>query len=286
MHETAEEAKEETIKMLNVYADLYENYLAIPVIKGQKSEKEKFAGAEATYTIEAMMHDGKALQSATSHYFGDGFAKAFNIKFQGRQGKDEYPHQTSWGLSTRTIGGIIMTHGDNRGLKLPPRIAPIQVVIVPFAQHKEGVTEKVQELNSILAKSFRVKADLRNEQTPGFKCNHWELKGVPVRIEIGPRDIENNECVVFRRDTLEKQTVSLDNLENTIACLLEDIQLNMLQMAKQNRTNKTNVALNYDEYKKQANAQDGFIKMMWCGNRACEEKIGRASCRERVCLYV
>ena len=273
LHETADEAMDETIKMLNVYADLYENYLAIPVIKGKKSEKEKFAGAEATYTIEAMMHDGKALQSATSHYFGDGFAKAFNIKFQGRHGVDEYPHQTSWGLSTRTIGGIIMTHGDNRGLKLPPKIAPIQVVIVPFAQHKEGVLEKVDELNNILAQKFRVKADIREEQTPGFKCNYWELKGVPVRIEMGPRDIENNQCIIFRRDTLEKQTVSLDNIQDTIAKLLEEIQLNMLEMAKQNRTQKTSIALNYEDYKEKAKTQDGFIKMMWCGSRSCEEKL-------------
>jgi len=259
--------------MLNVYADVYENYLAIPVVKGRKSEKEKFAGAVATYTIEALMHDGKALQSATSHFFGDDFAKAFDIKYQGRDGKEAYPFQTSWGMTTRSIGGIIMTHGDERGLKLPPRIAPIQVVIVPFAQHKDGVLDKVNEIRSVLAKNYRVEADVRDYQTPGYKCNHWELRGVPVRVEIGPKDIEAGKCILFRRDTCEKETVALENLENRLGELLEEIQANMLEMARQNRVNKTKVATNLDEYLKLFEQADGFVKMMWCGDRACEDKL-------------
>ena len=274
LHETREEAEEETLRMLNIYADLFENYLAIPVIKGKKSDKEKFAGAEATYTVEAMMHDGKALQSATSHFFGDGFAKAFEIKYQDRQGKLSYPFQTSWGLSTRSIGGIIMTHGDQRGLKLPPLIAPIQVVIVPFAQHKEGVLEKVQELREVLEeKDIRVEADTRSEQTPGFKCNHWELRGVPIRIEIGPKDIENNECILFRRDLCEKQIIKIEDLKEKVDGLLKDIQSNMLKQAKQNRESKTKIATNMEEYIECFKEADGFVKMMWCGDRACEDKL-------------
>ena len=274
LHETREEAENETIQMLNIYADVFENYLAIPVIKGRKSDKEKFAGAEATYTIEAMMHDGKALQSGTSHFFGDGFAKAFDIKFQDRNGGMSYPFQTSWGVSTRSIGGIIMTHGDQRGLKLPPKIAPIQLVIVPFAQHKEGVLDKVYELKQRLeTHGIRVEADTRNEQTPGFKCNHWELRGVPVRLEIGPKDIESNECILFRRDICEKQSIKLDELEEKVDMLLEEIQNNMLEMAKENREKKTNIATNMEEYLELFKKEDGFVKIMWCGDRACEDKL-------------
>ncbi len=273
LHETEEEAKEETIKMLNIYADVFENYLAIPVIKGKKSDKEKFAGAESTYTIEALMHDGKALQSGTSHFFGDGFAKAFDIKYQGRDGKQKNPFQTSWGVSTRSIGGIIMTHGDDRGLKLPPMIAPIQVVIVPFAQHKEGVIEEVNKLGERLKKKFRVELDIRDSYTPGYKCNHWELKGVPVRLEIGPKDIEKNECILFRRDTFEKISVDLKNVEEEIDNLLKDIQTNMYNMALENRKKHTFIAKNIEEYKSIFEKDQGFVKIMWCGNRDCEDKI-------------
>ena len=273
IHATAEEAMEETLQMHKVYADFCKDYLAIPVIMGQKSEKEKFAGAEATYTIEAMMHDGKALQSGTSHYFGNHFAKAFDIKFQNKEGKLEYAYQTSWGMTTRIIGGIIMTHGDNRGLKLPPNIAPIQVVIVPIAQQKEGVLEKVGELKAELSKKFSVELDDRKEVTPGFKFNYWELRGVPVRVEIGPKDIENNQCIIFRRDTLEKETISLDNLEQRIAELMVEIQDNMLKAAQENLKNRTFTAHDFEEYKKIFAENEGFAKIMWCGDEACENKV-------------
>lgn len=272
LHETSEEAVEETLRMHKVYADFCEEYLAIPVIKGMKSEKEKFAGAESTYTIEALMHDGKALQSGTSHYFGNHFAKAFDIKFQNKEGKEEYAYQTSWGMSTRIIGGIIMTHGDDRGLKLPPNIAPVQIVIVPAAQHKEGVLEKAAELKNMLNK-YSVELDDRDEYTMGYKFNHWELRGVPVRIEIGPKDIQNNECVVFRRDTLEKEKVSLDNLEVYIAKLLQDIQDNMFRVAKENTEKHTFVAKSLEEYLEIFKEKQGYVKMMWCGNVECEDKI-------------
>ncbi|MDF2866315.1 MAG: proline--tRNA ligase [Clostridia bacterium] len=273
LHSTADEAIEETLKMHKIYADFCEEYLAIPVIKGQKSEKEKFAGAESTYTIEALMHDGKALQSGTSHYFGNHFAKAFDIKFQNKEGKEEYAYQTSWGMSTRIIGGIIMTHGDDRGLKLPPNIAPIQVVIVPIAAHKEGVLDKVNDLKTILSNKFRVELDDREGYSTGYKFNHWELRGVPVRIEIGPKDIENNSCVVFRRDTFEKQTVKLDELNEYLEKLLVEIQDNMLNMAKENTKNHTFEARSLEEYIDIFKTKQGFVKMMWCGNVECEDKI-------------
>ena len=273
LHATAQEAQEETLKIHQLYADFCKEYLAMPVIMGQKSEKEKFAGAEATYTVEALMHDGKALQSATSHYFGNHFAKAFDIKFQDKDGKMQYCYQTSWGISTRIIGGIIMTHGDNRGLKLPPRIAPTQVVIVPIAQHKEGVLEKVAELEQKLKVHFRVESDTRKECSPGYKFNDWELRGVPVRIEIGPKDIENQECILFRRDTLEKEKVSLDELEKRVATLLEEIQENMYHMAEENMKKHTYVAKSLEEYTQIFDEKQGYVKMMWCGCRECEDKI-------------
>ncbi len=273
IHETPEEAKEETLTMHKVYADFMENYLAMPVIMGQKSEKEKFAGAEATYTVEAMMHDGKALQAGTSHYFGDHFAKAFDIKFQNREGKLENPYQTSWGVSTRMIGGLIMSHGDNRGLKMPPKIAPIQIVIVPIAQQKEGVLDKVEELRAHLSEKYSVESDIRSEVTPGFKFNHWELRGVPVRIEIGPKDIEANQCIIFRRDTLEKETISLEELDEKVAFLMEDIQSNMYNMAKENMVNRTFYAHDLDEYLDLFSKNEGFAKIMWCGDEACENKV-------------
>ena len=273
IHATAQEAMDETLMMHKVYADFLKDYLAIPVIMGQKSEKEKFAGAEATYTIEAMMHDGKALQSGTSHYFGNHFAKAFDIKFQNKNGEMEYAYQTSWGMTTRVIGGLIMVHGDNRGLKMPPRIAPTQVVIVPIAQQKEGVLDKVYELKEKLAGKYRVEVDDRKEVTPGFKFNYWELRGIPVRVEIGPRDIENNQCILFRRDTLEKETVSLDELDEKIAFLMEDIQANMYKAAEENFKSRTFYAHDFEEYKKLFSEREGFAKIMWCGCRECEDKI-------------
>lgn len=273
LHATPGEAKDETLLMHKIYADFCQDYLAIPVIKGRKSEKEKFAGAEETYTIEALMHDGKALQSGTSHYFGNNFAKAFDIKFQNKEGKQEYAYQTSWGMSTRIIGGIIMTHGDDRGLKLPPNIAPTQVVIVPVAQHKAGVLEKVDELKSKLSVNYRIETDVREEYSPGYKFNYWELRGVPVRIEIGPKDIENNQCIVFRRDTLEKETISLDELETKIQTLLVEIQENMYKMALENVKSHTYVARTVDEYVDIFKDKQGYIKMMWCGDQACEDKI-------------
>ncbi len=241
MHETAEEAQEETLRMLNVYADFCEQSLAIPVLKGRKTEKEQFAGAQATYTIEAMMHDGIALQAGTSHYFGDGFAKAFDITFTGRDNKLAYPHQTSWGVSTRLIGGIIMTHGDNNGLVLPPAIAPVQVVIVPIAMHKEGVLDKANELYNRLSKFCRVKLD-DSDNSPGWKFSQYEMKGVPLRLEIGPKDIEANQCVLVKRDDREKITVSLDELESTIPATLQAVHDGLYQRALENRENRTYTA--------------------------------------------
>lgn len=272
MHETAEEAKAETEQMLKVYADFCENQLAIPVIKGRKTDKEKFAGAEATYTIEAMMHDGKALQSGTSHYFGDGFARAFDITFQGRDNSICHPFQTSWGMSTRIIGGIIMTHGDNNGLVLPPAIAPIQVIILPIAQHKEGVLDKAHELQNRLKKSFRVKTD-DSEQSPGWKFAQYEMKGVPLRLEIGPKDIEKNQCVLVRRNDREKIFVPLDNLEQAITEQLEAVRKGIYDKALARREEMTYSATNMDELKKIADEKPGFIKAMWCGDAECEEKL-------------
>lgn len=271
-HATAEEAQAETIKMLNIYAEMMENYLAIPVVKGQKTEKEKFAGAEATYTIESLMHDGKALQSGTSHNFGDGFAKSFGIQYSDKNSQKQYVHQTSWGVTTRLIGAIIMVHGDDSGLVLPPRVAPTQVIIVPIAQHKEGVLEKAEELRERISKVARVKADT-SDKMPGWKFNEWEMKGVPVRVEIGPKDIENNVAVLVRRDTREKEVVSLDNLETRITELLDEIHDNLYAKALQNREEKTFVAKTMEELKEIADTKPGFIKAMWCGDLACEEAI-------------
>ena len=272
IHETAEEAKQETEQQLNTYADFCENYLMIPVVKGKKTDKEKFAGAEATYTIEAMMHDGKALQSGTSHYFGDGFSRAFNVQFTGRDNTLQYPHQTSWGVSTRLIGAIIMTHGDDEGLILPPAIAPFQVVIVPVAAHKPGVTEKAEELAARVSKFARVKLD-NSDNSPGWKFSQWEMKGVPLRLEIGPRDIEKNQCVLVRRDTREKYFVSLDDLETEIPRLLNELAQNIYNRALENRENRTWSATTMDEVKELAEKNNGYIKTMWCGDLACEEKM-------------
>ena len=272
MHETAEEAMAETERMLNVYADFCEKDLAIPVIKGRKTKKEQFAGAEATYTIEALMHDGKALQSGTSHYFGDGFARAFDIQFQNRDNEPQYPHQTSWGMSTRIIGGIIMTHGDDNGLVLPPAVAPIQVIIVPIAMHKEGVLEKARELQERLKKFCRARMD-DSEQSPGWKFAQYEMKGVPLRLEIGPKDIEKNQCVLVRRDNGEKSFVSLDSLEEQIPAMLTAVRDGMYEKARSRRESMTYSATTFEEMKKIADEKPGFIKAMWCGDQACEEKI-------------
>ncbi len=272
MHETAEEAMAETEQMLNIYARMCEEYLAIPVLKGRKTEKEQFAGAQATYTIEAMMHDGKALQSGTSHYFGDGFARAFDITFQGRDNKPAYPHQTSWGMSTRIIGAIIMTHGDDNGLALPPAVAPIQVVIVPIAQHKEGVLDKAEELRKRLSAICRVKCDA-SDNSPGWKFAQYEMKGVPLRLEIGPKDIENNQCVLVRRDNREKTIVPLDQLEEKILELLKAVHDGLYQRALENRENRTYTATSMEEMIQLANEKSGFIKAMWCGDLECEMKL-------------
>ncbi len=284
IHETAEEAKNFTQEMLDVYQDVFENLLAIPALKGQKTESEKFAGAESTYTVEALMLDGRALQGGTSHYFGQNFTKPFDVKFQNREGKQEYAYQTSWGISTRMIGAVIMVHGDNRGLKLPPRVAPIQVAIVPVAANKPGVIEKATQIYENLNKKFRVKLDSREQYTPGYKFNYWEMKGVPVRLEIGPRDIENGECVLVRRDTLEKCTVRLDNLEEEINTLLEDIQKNMFEMANQLRERRTSSAKDMEEFVEKINSNQGYIKAMWCGDEACEEKIHELTGAKSRCI--
>ena len=272
MHETAEEAIEETERMLNIYADVCEKNFAMPMVKGQKTEKEKFAGAEATYTIEAMMHDGKALQSGTSHYFGDGFAKAFGVQFTGRDNQLHTPFETSWGVTTRLIGAIIMTHGDNNGLVLPPDVAPIQVVIVPAAQHKEGVLEAANAIKDRLAGFCRVKLD-DSDNSAGWKFAEYEMKGVPLRLEIGPRDIAQNQCVLVRRDNREKYFVSLDELETKIPELLKAVRDGLYESALENRERRTYTAHNLDEFIELANTKSGFIKSMWCGDRACEDKL-------------
>ncbi|MBU5592210.1 proline--tRNA ligase [Clostridium sp. MSJ-4] len=271
-HATAEEAHEETIKMLNVYADFCEEILAIPVIRGQKTEKEKFAGAKSTYTIESLMHDGKALQSGTSHNFGDNFAKAFEIQYTDKNSKLQYVHQTSWGVTTRLIGAIIMVHGDDSGLVLPPKVAPTQVVIVPIAQHKEGVLDKARELKDRISKVASVKLD-DSDKMPGWKFNEYEMKGIPVRLEIGPKDMENNQVVLVRRDNREKIVVSIDELENKIVELLDDIQNSLFEKAKAYRDEKTYSTTTIEEFKEIAENKPGFIKAMWCGDRACEEKV-------------
>ena len=274
MHATAEEAEEETIRMLNIYADFCEHELAIPVVKGPKTESDKFAGAVATYAIEAIMHDGKALQAGTSHYFGDGFAKAFGIQYTDKNNTLRYPHQTSWGVTTRLIGGIIMTHGDDSGLVLPPAVAPIQVVIIPVAQHKAGVLEKAAELRDRLAAAgIRVKLD-DSENTAGWKYAEYEMKGVPVRLEIGPRDIESNQCVLVSRHDRKKDFVSLDGLEKSVADKLEEVRLGIWNKAYENRERRTHSCRTLDEIKTSlAENGDGFIKAMWCGDEACEEEI-------------
>lgn len=271
-HATAEEAEERTVQMINTYADFCEEVLAIPMVKGRKTDREKFAGAEATYTIEALMHDGKALQSGTSHNFGDGFAQAFGIQYTDKENKLQYVHQTSWGVSTRLIGAIIMVHGDDSGLVLPPRIAPVQVMVVPIQQQKEGVLDKASEVKAALAKNFRVKIDV-SEKSPGWKFAEQEMRGIPVRVELGPKDIEANQCVVVRRDTREKQIVSLEELNEKLSEILETMQADMLAKAKAFLESHISDAHNYEELKDAAATKPGFIRAMWCGDEACELKI-------------
>jgi prolyl-tRNA synthetase len=273
IHATFEEAEERTIQMLNLYADFCEEVLAIPVIKGRKTDKEKFAGAEATYTIEALMHDGKALQSGTSHNFGDGFARAFDIQFTDKDNKLKYPFQTSWGSTTRLIGAIIMVHGDDNGLVLPPRVAPVQVVIVPIRQQQEGVLDKANEIKGALAgKGMRVKID-DTDKSPGWKFAEAEMRGIPVRVEIGPKDIEAGKAVLARRDTGEKTECAIEALPETIEKLLDTIQKDMLEKARERRDSQTYTAKTKEEFDKLFAEKSGFVKAMWCGDVECENKI-------------
>ena len=272
MHETAEEAMAETRQMLDIYTWFYKDILAIPAVTGQKTDKEKFAGAVATLTIEPMMHNGYALQGGTSHFFGDGFARAYGIQFTGRDNKPTTPFQTSWGVSTRMIGAIIMAHGDDNGLILPPKIAPTQVIIVPIAQHKPGVLDKASEIAAQLKKDFRVKVDSSDKQ-PGWKFAEYEMKGVPLRLEIGPKDIEKNQCVLVRRDNNEKMFISLDNLSEEIAKALEAVHNGLYERALENLQNRTYVATTHEEFLDIAKNKSGYIKAMWCGDSACEDQL-------------
>ena len=272
-HATAEEAEERTELMLNVYADFLEDFLAIPVVRGRKTDKEKFAGAEATYTIEALMQDGKALQSGTSHNFGDGFARAFGIQFADKDNQLKYVHQTSWGMTTRLIGAIIMVHGDDSGLVLPPKVAPTQCVVIPIRQKAEGVMDKADEINAALkAAGIRAKVD-DTDRSPGYKFADQEMRGFPMRIEVGPKDIERGECVLVRRDTREKYQVKIDNVAEEAAKLLDVIQKEMFERAKAFRDAHIYTAENYDEFKDAADNKPGFIRAYWCGELACEDQI-------------
>lgn len=271
-HATAEEAEARTVQMLNVYAQFCEEILAIPVVKGQKTEKEKFAGALATYTIEALMHDGKALQSGTSHNFGDGFAQAFGIQYASKDNTLKHVHQTSWGMTTRMIGALIMVHGDNEGLVMPPKVAPVQVCIIPIQQKKEGVLDKAYELRDMLKKQFRVKVD-DSDKSPGWKFSEAEMRGYSIRIEIGPKDIEEGQCVICRRDTREKITVKLEDLEESVDQTLNTMQREMLERARNHREEHTYSATNYEEFEKLFSEKTGFVKAMWCGEQGCEDAI-------------
>ena len=282
-HATAEEAEERTVQMLNLYADFCEEVLAMPVIRGRKTEKEKFAGAEATYTIEALMHDGKALQSGTSHNFGDGFAKAFGIQFTDKDNTLRYVYQTSWGMTTRLIGAIIMVHGDDSGLVLPPRIAPVQVMVIPIQQQKEGVLEKAREVCARIGDVCRAKLD-DSEKSPGWKFSEQEMRGIPLRIELGPKDIAASSCVVVRRDTGEKIQVALGELETTVPEFLDEIQRDMFARAKAHRDAHIWDARNYEEFKAIAAEKPGFIRGMWCGDRACEDKIKEETTATSRCM--
>ncbi len=273
LHETYDEAQAETLQMLNIYKETAEQLMAIPVVTGRKSEKEKFAGAYATYTMEALMHDGKALQAGTSHNLGQHFTKAFEITYLDRGGELQNPYHTSWGVSTRLIGGIIMVHGDNRGLVLPPRLAPIQVIVIPIAQHKEGVLDKAYELKQLLGDDIRVEIDDNDNYSPGWKFNEYEMKGVPIRIEVGPKDIEKNQVMISRRDTLEKYAVPMEGLRETVVTLLDDIHNNMLERARNHRDENTYDISDFEDFKNKMEEKPGFAKGMWCGSRECEDNI-------------
>lgn len=284
MHATAGEAEAFTEQMLNIYADFCEKVLAMPVTRGRKTEKEKFNGAEATYTIECMMHDRKALQAGTSHYFGDGFAKAFGIEYTDKNNQKVNPHQTSWGVSTRLIGGIIMTHGDNNGLVLPPKIAPIQVIVLPIAQHKPGVLEAANGLKERLIQAgYRVKVD-DSDNSMGWKCAEYEMKGVPLRVECGPRDLENGQCVLVRRNDCEKTIVKLEDLEAAVARQLEMVQQGMYDKAKKNLEEHIYEAHSLEEAKALQERNGGFIKTMWCGGEDCELKMKEVAGMSSRCI--
>ena len=284
IHATAEEARDFTETMLNVYADFCENVLAMPVTRGQKTEKEKFNGAEATYTIECMMHDRKALQAGTSHYFGDGFAKAFGIEFTNQNNQKVNPFETSWGVSTRLIGGIIMTHGDNNGLVLPPKVAPIQVVVLPIAMHKEGVLEGAGAIrDKLLNAGLRVKMDA-SDNSMGWKCAEYEMKGVPLRVECGPRDLENGQCVLVRRTDREKIVVKLEDLTAAVDQQLRIVQQQMFDKAKKNLDEHIYPAFSLEEAKELQEKNGGYIKTMWCGDVACEMKMKEVAGMSSRCI--
>ena len=273
IHATAQEAEDFTRTILNIYADFCEDVLAMPVTRGQKTEKEKFNGAESTYTIECMMHDRKALQAGTSHYFGDGFARAFGIEFTDKNNQKTNPFETSWGVSTRLIGGIIMTHGDNNGLVLPPKVAPIQVVVLPIAQHKEGVLEGASAIRDrLVAAGYRVKMD-DSDNSMGWKCAEYEMKGVPLRVECGPRDLENGQCVLVRRNDGEKTVVKLEELEAAVAQQLQLVHDGMYERAKKNLDEHIYEAHSLEEAKELQEKNGGFVKTMWCGSLECEMKM-------------
>ena len=283
IHATAEEAQTETLQMLDIYAKTCEEFLAIPVLKGKKTDKEKFAGAESTYTVESLMHDGKSLQCGTSHYFGDGFARAFGIQYSDKEGKLQYVHETSWGVSTRIIGALIMVHGDDSGLVLPPKVAPIQLMIVPIATHKEGVIEKATELKNRMAKVVRTRMDISDKQ-PGWKFSEYEMKGVPLRLEVGPKDIEKNQVVLVRRDSREKVVVSMDEIETRVPQLLSEIHDALLAKARAGQEAKTCTATTVEELKEVLDRQPGFVKAMWCGDQACEDKVKEVATATSRCI--
>jgi prolyl-tRNA synthetase len=275
VHETEELAQEETLRMLEVYREFGENILAIPMVTGRKTDKEKFAGAAATYTIEALMQDGKALQSGTSHNLGQHFARVFGITFQNREGREEYGYQTSWGVSTRLIGALVMVHGDQRGLALPPKVAPVQAVILPIASHLEGaVAQRCGKVRDELeAAGIRTLLDDRDTVSPGWKFNEWELKGVPLRLEIGPRDIASGQAMTVRRDTLEKAPMPLDGIAGAVKDRLDVIQRDMLIKAKEHLDRHFCDALTLDDMSQALDAGKGYIRAMWCGDRACEDAV-------------
>lgn len=282
-HATDKDAEIETARMLDTYADLVENYMAIPVYKGKKTDSEKFAGAKYTLTIEALMHDGKALQSGTSHHFGSGFADAFDITYLDENGDSQFVHQTSWGLSTRIMGALIMVHGDNRGLVVPPKIAPTQAMIIPVAQHKEGVLDKAYDLRDQLKGLVRVDIDA-SDKMPGWKFNEYEMKGIPVRIELGPKDIEKEQVVLVRRDTGEKEFVALADLEKRLPELLDEVQQNLYDKALAHRNEKTTSVTTMEEFREMLEEKGGFLKAMWCGDEACEEKIQEETTATSRCI--